>query len=79
VPHVIVKMYPGRTAGQKNKLAQAISESLIKIANCDEKTISVAIEEIAPEDWAETVYKPDIIGKAQTLLKEPGYTPFDSK
>ncbi len=79
MPHVIVKMYPGRTSGQKNKLAQAIAESLVKIANCDDKTISVAIEEIAPEDWAETVYKPDIMGKEETLLKKPGYNPFDSR
>jgi len=76
VPHVIVKMFPGRTAGQKNKLAQAISESLVKIANCDEKTISVSIEEIAPEDWADIVYKPDIIEKEKTLFKKPGYNPF---
>jgi len=78
MPHVIVKMFPGRTAGQKNKLAQAISESLIEIANCDDKSISVAIEEIAPEDWAEIVYKPDIIGKEKTLFKRPGYNPFKS-
>ena len=79
MPHVIVKMYPGRTAGQKNKLAQAIAESLVEIANCDDKTISVAIEEIAPEDWAETVYKPDIIGKENILFKKPGYNPFGSR
>ena len=79
MPHVIVKMYPGRTAGQKNKLAQAIAESLVKIANCDDKTISVAIEEIAPEDWEETVYKPDIMGKENTLFKKPGYNPFGSR
>jgi 4-oxalocrotonate tautomerase len=39
----------------------------------------VAIEEIAPEDWAETVYRPDILGKEETLVKKPGYNPFDSR
>ena len=79
MPHVIVKMHPGRTIEQKNELAKAITDSVVKIAKCREKTVSVAIEEIAPEDWAETVYRPDIIEKAKTLFKKPGYNPFESK
>jgi 4-oxalocrotonate tautomerase len=79
MPHVIVKMYPGRTVEQKNKLAQAITDSVVKIAKCEEKSVSVAIEEIAPENWAETVYRPDIMEKEETLVKKPGYNPFDSQ
>ena len=63
MPHIILKMYPGRTDEQKNKLAQAIADSIVKIAKCEEKLVSVAIEEIAPENWAETVYRPDIMEK----------------
>jgi 4-oxalocrotonate tautomerase len=79
MPHVIVKMYPGRTVEQKSKLAQAIADSVVKIAKCEEKSVSVAIEEIASEKWAETVYKPDIMEKEETLVKKPGYNPFDSQ
>ena len=79
MPHVIVKMHPGRTDEQKNMLAQAIAKSVVEIAKCEEKTVSVAIEEIAPENWAEAVYRPDIIEKAKTLFKKPGYNPFESK
>jgi len=79
MPHVIVKMHPGRTIEQKNELAQAIADAVVKIAKCEEKTVSVSIEEIAPEDWAETVYKPDILAKQETLVIKPGYNPFDSK
>jgi 4-oxalocrotonate tautomerase len=79
MPHVIVKMYPGRTDEQKNKLAQAIADSIVKIAKCEETSVSVAIEEIAPEDWAETVYRPDIMKKEETLVKKPGYNSFDSQ
>ncbi len=79
MPHVIVKMHPGRTDEQKNRLAQAITDSVVKIARCEEKTVSVAIEEIAPEDWAEKVYKPDIKEKEETLIKKPGYNPFEPK
>jgi 4-oxalocrotonate tautomerase len=79
MPHVIVKMHPGRTVEQKSKLAQAITDSIVKIAKCEEKSVSVAIEEIAPENWAETVYRPDIMEKEETLVKKPGYNPFDSQ
>jgi 4-oxalocrotonate tautomerase len=30
-----------------------------------EESVSVAIEEIKPEDWAEKVYKPDIVNNAE--------------
>ena len=79
MPHVIVKMHPGRTDEQKKELAQAIADSVIKIAKCEEKSVSVSIEEIAPEDWAETVYRPDIIQREDTLVKKPGYNPFESQ
>ena len=79
MPHVIVKMYSGRTVEQKKRLAQAIADSVVEIAKCEEKTVSVAIEDIAPEDWAETVYRPDIMEKEKTLYKKPGYNPFGSQ
>jgi 4-oxalocrotonate tautomerase len=79
MPHVIIKMHPGRTDKQKNELAKAITDSVVKIAKCEEKTVSVAIEEIAPEDWAEKVYRPDVIEKKETLFKKPGYNPFETK
>ena len=78
MPHVIIKMYPGRTPEQKNRLAEAIIESVTTIAECEEKSVSVSIEEIAPEVWPEKVYRPDILEKEETLIKKPGYNPFVS-
>jgi 4-oxalocrotonate tautomerase len=75
VPHVIVKLYPGRSEEQKAKLAEEITRALIEVANSSEKSISVGIEEVAPEDWTETVEKPDILGKWDRLYKKPGPTP----
>ena len=76
MPHVIVKLYPGRSEEQKKKLADEISKDVVAIAKCDEKSISVAFEEIEKEDWADKVYKPDILEKRGSLYKEPGYNPF---
>ena len=79
MPHVIVKMYPGRTTEQKNNLAKAITECVTKIANCEDRSVSLAIEEISAEDWPEKVYRPDILEKEETLLKRPGYNPFNAQ
>ncbi len=76
MPHIIVKMYPGRTGEQKDELVRAITDSVVKIAKCEEKSVSVSIEEISAEDWPEKVYRPEIIEKMETLVKRPGYNPF---
>ncbi len=76
MPHVIIKMYPGRTEAQKQDLCDRIVKDVIQAAGCEEKTVSVGIEEISREDWAETVYKPDILDRKDTLYKQPGYNPF---
>ena len=77
MPHVIVKLYPGRSDEQKIKLANEIVKDVVAIANCDEKDVSVAFDEIEKEDWAQKVYKPDILDKKGSLYKEPGYNPFE--
>ena len=77
MPHVIVKLYPGRSEEQKIKLADEIVKNVVAIAKCDEKSVSVAFEEIEKQDWAEKVYKPDILDKKDALYKEPGYNPFE--
>jgi 4-oxalocrotonate tautomerase len=76
MPHVIVKLYPGRSEQQKSHLTREIVSDVVAIAKCGEESVSVAIEEIKPEDWAEKVYKPDILEKPEKLYKKPGYDPF---
>ena len=77
MPHVIVKLYPGRSEQQKTQLAEEIVKDVVAIAKCEEKSVSVAFEEIRPEDWAEKVYRPDILENQQRLYKKPGYNPFE--
>ena len=77
MPHVIVKLYPGRSKLQKARLAEEIVKDVVAIAKCEEKSVSVAFEEIKPEDWAEEVYKPDILDSPGKLYKKPGYNPFE--
>jgi 4-oxalocrotonate tautomerase len=47
------------------------------ILESSEDSISVAIEEINPEDWVEKVYKPEILNNPEKLYKKPGYNPLE--
>ena len=76
MPHVIVKLLPGRTEEQKNLLAQEITQDVMSILNCEEKVVSVSFEEVERNEWAEKVYRPDILNNQNRLYKKPGYNPF---
>ena len=77
MPHVIIKLYPGRTDEQKTKLAGEIVKDIVAIAKCEAKSVSVAIEEVEPGNWDEKVYKPDILNNKGDLIIAPGYNPFE--
>lgn len=62
MPHIIVKCLAGKTEVQKKKLAEELTKAAIPVVGLGEKSFSVSIEEIAPEDWKEKVYIPDVIG-----------------
>jgi 4-oxalocrotonate tautomerase len=74
VPHVIVKLWPGKSEQQKVRLAEEIVKDVTKILNYGEESVSVSIEEVEPQDWVEKVYQPDIINNSEKLYKKPGYT-----
>jgi 4-oxalocrotonate tautomerase len=75
MPHVIVKLWSGKSEKQKNRLAEEITKVVMSTLNYGEESISVAIEEIEPKEWTQKVYKPDILGKPATIYKKPGYDP----
>ena len=74
MPHVIVKLWPGKSEQQKARLAEKIVEDVTTVLNYGEESVSVAFEEVEPQDWAEKVYKPDIVRNSERLYKKPGYT-----
>ena len=74
MPHVIIKLWPGKSEEQKTRLAEEIVKDVTKVLNYGEESVSVAIEEIEPQDWAEKVYRPDIVNNSERLYKKPGYT-----
>lgn len=73
MPHIIVKLWPGKTEKQKNQLVQEITSSVMSVLHYGEESVSVRLEEVKASDWAEKVYWPDIRGKWDMLYKKPGY------
>jgi 4-oxalocrotonate tautomerase len=73
MPHVIVKLWPGKSEQQKNRLADKIAKDVMDVLNYGEESVSVGFEEIKSQDWKAKVYKPDIEDKWDKLYKKPGY------
>ena len=77
MPHVIVKLWPGKSEQQKTRLADAIAKNVMDILRYGQESVSVAMEEIKPQDRAEKVYRPDIKRNSDRLYKKPGYDESD--
>lgn len=73
MPHVNIKLYPGRSEKVKKELADKIAKVVSEVAGTSLGSISVAIEEIEKENWMKDVYEKDIIEKRELLYKEPEY------
>jgi 4-oxalocrotonate tautomerase len=74
MPHVIVKLWPGKSEEQKRRLTGEIVKNVMNVLNYNEDAVSVAFEEVNPPDWAAQVYQADILKKPEQLYKKPGYT-----
>ena len=74
MPHVIVKLWPGKSEQHKTQLAEESVKDVMKVLNYGAESVSVAIEEVPARDWAEKVYESDIVNNSEKLYKKPGYT-----
>lgn len=75
MPHLVVKLWPGKSEAQMRDLTAAIVRETCRILNYGDETVSVGFEEIPPDEWTARVYDPEILGKWTTLTKVPGYGP----
>jgi 4-oxalocrotonate tautomerase len=74
MPHVIVKLWPGKSEAQKKRLADRITQDVMEALDYGDESVSVAFEEISARDWKDKVYQPDIVSQPEKLYKKPGYT-----
>jgi 4-oxalocrotonate tautomerase len=76
MPHVILKIAAGKSQEEKMALAQALTDAVTTTLACDEKLVSVGIEDVDASDWTAKVFVPEIAGKPEIIFKKPGYDPF---
>jgi 4-oxalocrotonate tautomerase len=73
MPHVIVKLWPGKSERQKQELADTITRAVTETLHYGEDSVSVGFEEVTSKDWMADVYEPDIRAKPEAIYKKPGY------
>ena len=51
MPHINVKMFPGRDDEKKKDLADKLLQCAQEALGCPAEALSVSVEDVAPEDW----------------------------
>jgi 4-oxalocrotonate tautomerase len=51
MPIVTVSMYSGRTQREKDRLAEAITEDIVKILHVNKKEVIIVFQEALHENW----------------------------
>lgn len=69
MPHVIIRLWPGRSDEVKSNLAKTIALDIAKGLNVEMGDVSVAFEEVSRNDWGEQVYKKEIKDNTNVYLK----------
>jgi len=55
MPHISIKMYPGRDEKTKKELAEKTQAFFVETMGMEGKYFSVSVEEIEKENWQEEV------------------------
>lgn len=66
MPHITCQMYPGRSEELKKILAEKLHEATVEALGCSPEAVSVAIEDIMPDDW--NVRVPDVVPDEQVII-----------
>ena len=67
MPYIRIKAYP-KDQATKEKVVEAINKAFVDNWGCPPQAISISIEEVAPEDWIETVEKAEIEPNADKMF-----------
>ncbi|MCA9554620.1 MAG: tautomerase family protein [Myxococcales bacterium] len=76
MPHLIVKMYSGRSEDEKRALTAALTRAVTATLGYPEASVSIELEDVEPSRWVDDVYRPDVLARMDRLSKKPGYDPL---
>lgn len=75
MPHVDIKCFPRDLNDEQNTaLAADIAGVIIRHLNSKDSSISVALNQVDPEEWKAQVWDTEIGPKLDELIKKPGYS-----
>ncbi|WP_061709103.1 tautomerase PptA [Pseudenterobacter timonensis] len=75
MPHIDIKCFPrDLNDEQKSALAADIAEVITRHLNSKDRSISVALNEVAEAEWKAQVWDREISPKMDELIKKPGYS-----
>ena len=72
MPHVIVRLWPGKSEEQKTRLADRIAKNVMDALHYGEESVSVGFEEVKSEDCREQLHQPDVKDQWDPDLQETG-------
>lgn len=74
MPHIDVKMFPGRSEEIKKNLAEKLRETAAKELGVDEAVLSVSVGDVEKENWnkevAESVPEEEILAGKMYRVEE---------
>jgi 4-oxalocrotonate tautomerase len=73
MPHISVKLRPGRSEVQKQALADTLARVAAECLDVPFDRLSVAVHEVDPSDWKASVYDVEIGPNLDQLYKKPAY------
>lgn len=71
MPHVNVKHFPADLGDER--LAIGLTAVVTECFPTYDDAVSIALEPVPPSDWQGGVYEPEILGRADLLIKAPRY------
>lgn len=75
MPHVDIKCFPrDLNDEQKAALAEDIAGVIMRHLESKEGSVSVALNQVQPEEWKAQVWDTEIAPKMDELIKKPGYS-----
>jgi 4-oxalocrotonate tautomerase len=74
MPHVIVKLWPGKSEAQKKQLAERIARDVMEVLGYGEESVSVAMEEVPARDWPRRSTTPTSRERQSRSTRSPGTT-----
>lgn len=67
MPYIAIKAYP-KDEETKKKITERINQAFLEIWGCSQEAINISIEEVAPENWDETVMQAEVIPQKDKMM-----------